>query len=120
MPTAETLNDPSWQRARMTWPYEPAPVLAKIRCPVLAVWGAEDDSFAPQVHRPLFERTMQAARHADYRHQVIPGADHSFHVVAPSFLELTGFVPDYFRTVIEWLKARNLTRARPDHERVAA
>jgi pimeloyl-ACP methyl ester carboxylesterase len=106
MPTAQTLNDWSWQRARLTWPYEPGPVLSRITCPVLAIWGAEDEAFPPRIHRPRFEQAMLAARNVDYTRRVIPGADHSFHLIAASFVEQTGYAPEYLRTVLEWLTTR--------------
>ena len=109
-PTAETLNDWSWQRARLTWPYEPGPVLSSITCPVLAIWGADDESFPPSIHRPRFEDSMRAARNARSTHRVIPGANHSFHLVAPSFLAVTGYVPEYFQTMVQWLMRVPRTR----------
>lgn len=111
MPTAQTLNDGSWDRPRLTWGYEPGPVLRKIKCPVLAIWGAEDDSFPPALHRPLFEEAMRAAGNADYTHRVIPGADHSFHLVARSFTEVTGFAPEYLRTLVQWISAKVVKRS---------
>jgi dienelactone hydrolase len=106
MPTADTLNNWSWERGRLTWPYEPGPVLRKIRCPVLAMWGAEDNEFFPRIHMPLFEEAMRAARNSDYTLRVVPGADHSFRSVAASFVEVTGYPPEYFHTMLEWLRAR--------------
>lgn len=108
MPTAQTLNEWSWQRARLMWPYEPGPVLSKITCPVLAIWGAEDDEMPPHLEKPLLERAMVAARNRDYTLRVIPGADHTLRRVAPSFLQETGYAPEYLRIVLEWLKTRVL------------
>lgn len=106
MPTRQTLTDWSWQRGRLTWPYEPQPVLSRITCPVLAVWGAEDTEFLPRVNRPLLEQAMLAARSPDYTLRVIPGADHSFRLVAPSFVEMIGYAPEYLPTVLQWLTTR--------------
>ena len=106
MPTAQTLNDWSWQRARLTWPYEPGPVLSKITCPVLAIWGAEDDQMPPRIHKPLLEQAMHAAANRDFTTKVIPGADHTLRTVAPTFVQETGYAPEYIRTVLEWLKPR--------------
>ena len=106
MPTAKTLNDANWERARLTWPHEPGPVLAKIRCPVLAIWGAEDEEFMPRVHRPLFEHVMLNARNTDSTARVIAGANHPFLKVAPSFTEVVGYAPEYFQTILDWLKTR--------------
>ena len=106
MPTARTLNEPNWQRARLTWPHEPGPVLRKIRCPVLAIWGADDEEFLPRIHRPLFEQAMLDARNADSTVRVIAGANHSFLRVAPSFTEVVGYAPEYFRTILDWLDTK--------------
>jgi dipeptidyl aminopeptidase/acylaminoacyl peptidase len=106
MPTAQTLNDWSWQRARLTWPHEPGPVLGKVTCPVLAIWGAEDQEFPPRVHKPLLEEAMRAGRNTDFTLTQVPGADHSFGVVATSFIEQTGYAPEYLSTVLKWLTKR--------------
>jgi pimeloyl-ACP methyl ester carboxylesterase len=106
MPTAQTLNDWSWQRARLTWPYEPGPVLSKITCPVLAIWGAEDEEMLPRIEKPLLERAMLSAGNRDFTTKVIPGADHTLRTVAPTFVQETGYAPEYIRTVLEWLKPR--------------
>lgn len=105
MPTAQTLNS-DWQRPRLTWPYEPGPVLSTITCPVLAMWGGEDEQFPSGIHRPLVDQSMRAARNPDYTLRVIPGADHSFRLVARSFVEQTGYAPQYLPTVVEWLRTR--------------
>jgi len=110
MPTAQTLNDWSWQRARLTWPYEPGPVLSKVTCPLLAIWGGEDFEMPPRVEKPLLKRWMLAARNSDYTLQVIPGADHTLRIDAPSFFLETGYAPEYFRTILEWVQTR-VTRA---------
>ena len=81
-------------------------MLGKIACPVLAIWGGEDQEFPPRVHKPLLEQWMRAARNSDYTLTVIPGADHSFGVVATSVVEQTGYAPEYLPTVLEWLTKR--------------
>ena len=81
-------------------------MLSKITCPVLAIWGAEDDEMPPRIHKPLLEQAMLAARNRDYTLQVIPGTGHTLRMVAPSFFQETGYAPEYFRTVLEWLKTR--------------
>jgi pimeloyl-ACP methyl ester carboxylesterase len=106
MPTAQSLNDASWQRARLTWPHEPKPVLSRITCPVLAMWGEEDQEFPSRIHRPLVEQSMRAARNPDYTLSVIPGADHSFRLTVPSFVEQIGYAPEYLPTVVEWLRGK--------------
>ena len=104
MPTAQTLNEWSWERARLTWPYDPIPVLKSLNRPILAIWGAEDNEFIPRIHRPLFEQAMRTARNKDYSVRVIPGADHSLRSVAASFVDVPGYAPAYFQTMFEWLK----------------
>ena len=106
MPTAQTLNDGSWQRPRLTWAYEPGPVLGRIKCPVLTIWGEDDESFPPRIHRPLFEQSMRAARNSDYTLRTVAKAGHTFLVTAASFVEVTGYAPEYLRTVLQWLRTR--------------
>jgi pimeloyl-ACP methyl ester carboxylesterase len=111
-PTSQTLNDWSWQRARLTWPYEPGPMLSRVTCPVLAIWGSDDESFPPAIHSPRLEESMRAARNPDYTLRVIPRANHSFHLVAPSFLAVTGYAPEYLQVMVQWLTRVTGTRAR--------
>lgn len=106
MPTVQTLNEWSWQRARLTWPHEPGPALGRVTCPVLAIWGGEDQEFPPRVHKPLLEQSMRAARNSDFTLTEVPGADHSFGLVASSFIEQTGYAPEYLSTVLKWLTKR--------------
>jgi hypothetical protein len=49
---------------------------------------------------------MLAARNPDYTLRVIAGADHSFRVVAPSFVEVIGYAPEYLPTILQWLEKR--------------
>lgn len=105
MPTVQTLNEWSW-RARLTWPHDPGPVLGRVTCPVLAIWGGEDQEFPPRVHKPLLEQSLRAARNSDFTLTVVPGADHSFGLVAASFVEQTGYAPEYLSTVLQWLTKR--------------
>ena len=49
---------------------------------------------------------MRAARNSDFTLTVVPGADHSFGLVAASFVEQTGYAPEYLSTVLQWLTKR--------------
>jgi uncharacterized protein len=106
MANAQTLDDRLWQRQRLTWPYEPGPVLSRITKPVLAIWGGEDDQFPPRINLPLFEETMLTARNPDYTLRVVPNSDHGLWIVARSSVEQTGYSPEYLRLVSEWIRTR--------------
>jgi pimeloyl-ACP methyl ester carboxylesterase len=106
MATAKTLNEWSWQRARLTWPYEPMPVLSKITIPLLAIWGANDEEMPPLVHKPLLERAMLAAHNMDYTLKVISAANHTLRADAPSFVQETGYSIEYLRTLLTWIDTK--------------
>jgi hypothetical protein len=53
---------------------------------------------------------LRAACNRDCTYRVIPRANHSFHLVAPSFLAVTGYAPEYFQTMVQWLMQVTHTR----------
>jgi pimeloyl-ACP methyl ester carboxylesterase len=92
-----------WFRYSIT--YDPAPVLHKVKCPVLALFG-EKDVHVP--HEGNFEGVKQALKNAgnpDYRVELLPDLNHLFQTaptgapseyarieetIAPKVLELIG------------------------------
>jgi len=98
-------TDWMWDRARLTWPYEPAPVLRTIKMPVLAFWGSEDQETLPSVHRPAFEQALRDVGNSDYTLRVIAGVGHSLWLDAP-LVGSIGYTPEYIPGMLEWLRTR--------------
>jgi pimeloyl-ACP methyl ester carboxylesterase len=98
-------TDWSWERARLTWPYEPAPILRTITMPVLAFWGSEDQAALPSVNRPALERALRDGGNSDYTLRVITGAGHDLFIVAP-LVGSIGYTPEYIPGMLEWLQTR--------------
>jgi pimeloyl-ACP methyl ester carboxylesterase len=97
-------KDP-WMRFFLT--YDPLPALTKVRCPVLALFGANDLQVAPEVNAPPIERALRGGGNRDVTVRVIPGANHMFQ--EPPTLDATRpkqFVPGLLDTVTTWLAVR--------------
>jgi len=62
--------------------HDPAPVLAKVRCPVLAAWGAKDLQVPPDQNRPPLEAALAAGGNRNVTARVLPGLNHLFQTAA--------------------------------------
>ena len=94
--------------------HEPAPVLQKVRCPVLALFGANDLQVAPEANAAPLERALRKGGNRDVTVRVIPRANHVFQETDNGSPLLYGtlkkeFVPGFLDTVSTWVT----TRARP-------
>ncbi|WP_214324845.1 alpha/beta hydrolase family protein [Nonomuraea sediminis] len=82
---------------RAIWHFDPMPVLERLTCPVLAVWGALD------VHMPvheclrLFGAALGAARLPGFRLELYGGADHRIRTPEGDF------APGYLPGMTQWL-----------------
>jgi len=56
--------------------HDPAVVLAKVRCPVLAVWGEKDLQVPPAQSREPLEAALAAAGNRNVTTRVLPGLNH--------------------------------------------
>ena len=56
--------------------HDQAPVLAKVRCPVLAVWGEKDLQVPPDQNRPPLEAALAAGGNRSVAARVLPGLNH--------------------------------------------
>ena len=91
--------------------HEPAPVLQKVRCPVLALFGANDLQVAPEVNAAPLERALRKGGNRDVTVRVIPRANHVFQETDNGSPLLYGtlkkeFVPGLLDTVSTWVTAR--------------
>ena len=65
-----------WFRHFLT--YDPAPVLQKVKCPVLAINGEKDLQVDPQQNLPPIEAALKAGGNSDYTVKELPGLNHLF------------------------------------------
>lgn len=98
-----------WMRFFLS--YDPAPTLAKVRCPVLALVGEKDVQVVPRENLEAIEKALKAGGNKDYTVKELPGLNHLFQTaktgavaeyakieetIAPSALEL----------IAEWIGKR--------------
>jgi pimeloyl-ACP methyl ester carboxylesterase len=97
-----------WFRFFLT--FDPATALARVKCPVLALFGSKDVQVSPEQNAPAVERALKAAGNKDYTVTVLPGLNHLFQPAQ------TGAVSEYqkiettmdtsaLRTVGDWILA---------------
>jgi pimeloyl-ACP methyl ester carboxylesterase len=65
-----------WFRHFLT--YDPAPVLAKVKCPVLAINGEKDLQVDPKQNLPTIEAALKSGGNADFMLREFPGLNHLF------------------------------------------
>jgi uncharacterized protein len=92
--------------------HDPVPVLERVTCPVLAIWG-ERDLYVP-VGRSVaaFDAALAKAGNRDYRLEVIPDADHGLRLPAAEGSGPGPRAPALMRILTGWL--RRVLRAGPD------
>jgi pimeloyl-ACP methyl ester carboxylesterase/protein-tyrosine-phosphatase len=103
-------KDAAWEQQRLFYHYDPAPALAALRCPVLAVFGGKDLGVPAEKNHRLWHDALTRGGHRAHELVVIPGASHAmFDAATGSMFELAkrdGFVPEYRPTVLNWLRDR--------------
>ncbi len=80
--------------------HDPVPALERLRCPVLAAFGARDTYIPVDDSVTLMTEAFERGGNRDVTVVVLPGADH--------WLRLDGgeFHPDYVPTITSWLRPR--------------
>jgi uncharacterized protein len=82
--------------------YDPVPALEALRCPLLAIFGAEDVLVPTRASVAAYEAAFARSGHTRYRIVVFPGADHRILVTDPA----TGQprrAPGLFELITAWL-----------------
>jgi hypothetical protein len=102
-----TMMKTPWMRFFID--YDPAPALAKLTCPVLAMFGERDLQVPPSLNRPPVERAL--AKNADADIVVIRDANHLFQPTASGNPALYGslpkeFAPGMLDTLSSWIATR--------------
>lgn len=91
--------------------FDPATVLEKVRCPVLAFFGDLDFQVPVDVNRPALEQALAKAGNRDVTIKVLPNANHLYQEATTGDVsEYTKlkkeFVPELVPTMAEWILRR--------------
>ena len=96
----------AWMRYFIS--FDPAPVLAAVRCPVLAIFGERDTQVPPATNRPALEAAFAKGGNSRVTVKVYPEANHLF-IAAKTGLPSEyaslpkTFVPGFLDDISAWL-----------------
>ena len=91
--------------------YDPAPALARVTCPLLAIWGARDTYVPVAASAEAFAAGLGRAGNAHFRLEVVRDADHGLRLPATGGDERGPPIPDLMDMLVSWLR-RALPRDR--------
>lgn len=69
--------------------YDPAPMLAKLTCPVLAINGEKDVQVPPQQNLPVIRKALESSGNKNYKVEELPNLNHLFQTAT------TGGISEY-------------------------
>jgi pimeloyl-ACP methyl ester carboxylesterase len=104
----ERLADP-WFRWFVA--HDPAPTLAKVKCPVLAVNGEKDVQVKAKQNLEVIESTLKQAGHTAFKCVELKGLNHLFQTCKTGMLSEYGlieetFAPEALKLITDWVKER--------------
>lgn len=111
MPAQLAQNQSAWIRFFVG--FDPAPVLAQVKCPVLVLFGAKDTQVRPDLNKPVLEAAFAKGGNIRVTVKVYPDANHLFikattgQVSEYATLEKV-FVPGFLDDLVAWV--RSVTR----------
>jgi hypothetical protein len=110
LPLPPDAQDERWEQQRLFYHYDPAPALAALRCPVLALFGAMDSGIPVEKNRRRWQEALARGGHRDHALIAIPAANHlMWESKTGSLSEIPGldrFVPGYRKILLDWLRPR--------------
>lgn len=113
-PSIETLR---W-RWKHVYSFDPLPAVAKVRCPVLGLFGALDTSTPTPVAVANMRRILREAGNTDFTLQVFPNANHALTQAQTGSDDETarakGQAPALFDTLRAWLSKQVTLQGYPD------
>ena len=90
--------------------FDPVPVLRKVRCPVLALYGGRDTLVPPRESAEIWRTTLKRAGNNDVTVKIFPDGDHGLRETTGGTLKdlarSRGFVSGYFETQRMWALKR--------------
>ncbi len=91
--------------------YDPVPVLKKVRCPVLALFGELDTQVDPAQNLPPLAAALEAGGNPDYTVVKLPRCNHLFQTarsgLVTEYMALTEtMAPRALETIADWVVAR--------------
>ena len=82
--------------------YDPVPVLASIKQPVLGLWGARDQLTPPGEAVRIFQETLSRNGNNHYTLRVFPNSGHQVKLTTDGY-DKQGFAPGYLELVGSWV-----------------
>ncbi len=91
--------------------YEPAPVLEKVTCPVLVLFGELDLQVPAEMNEKPIEAALKKGKNKDYTIKIFPKANHLFQLAntgsPKEYATLKKeFVPEFLNTMTQWILKR--------------
>lgn len=107
-------DDPYWTFSRAIASYDPLTWWARVRVPVLLVYGAADARTPVLRSVAAITHALRSAGNADLTVRVFPGADHTFRLPSPrgGTFAWPRTAPGYPQALIDWTLAHARGRAR--------
>lgn len=107
-PSADSWLFEHWRRLPLD--YDPAPLLEKLRVPVLAFFGGLDQTVLPNRNAAKWRAALQRGGVKDYTVRIFPNGNHMLLEARTGaedeFPRLQGFVPEYAPLLLDWLRRR--------------
>ncbi|PZG17915.1 alpha/beta hydrolase family protein [Nonomuraea aridisoli] len=98
--------------------FDPAPVVGRVRQPVLGVWGVHDLLTPPRESPPLLAAALEAGGNGHYTFRFFPDADHAAHLTPDGGVtRLPELAPGYAELVGDWVT--DVTSGRPPATQVS-
>lgn len=91
-----------WSLSKQIAGFRPAAAWARVRAPVLLVYGAHDERVPPAASIAAIRGALPKTTRADVK--IYPNADHSFTIVDPPSGAWPKHVEDYAQTLIAWTR----------------
>ncbi len=97
---------------RMPLDYKPASFIAKLRVPVLSVFGALDQTLIPEENSAAWQRALKRGGNRNFELRIFPRANHMLleanSGTEKEFPELQRFIPDFQKTLLAWLRSQRI------------
>ena len=110
----DRLPKVSSARSKRFWYFDPAPELAKVRVPILALYGDRDGFVPVGRSREVLKKAFAESNNRDSEIITLPGAIHGmWQAEKDSFAEVAyshGFHAGYWPAIDRWLTKQGLSR----------